>query len=41
MNNVQGPNEFSKANKMKIYAVLSHFEKRRDSRVKVLQNCPK
>ena len=38
---VQKPNTFSEANKMKFYAVLSHFAKCRDLRVKVLRDCPK
>ena len=39
-NNVQRFNIFSKANNTKIYALLLHFAKCRDSRVKVLRNCP-
>ena len=35
------PNTFSEANSMKFYAVLSHFAKCRDLRVKVLRDCPK
>ena len=38
---VQKPNTFSEANKIKFYAVLSHFAKCRNLRVKVLRDCPK
>ena len=38
---VQNPNTFSEANRMKFYAVLSHFAKGRHLRVKVLRDCPK
>ena len=38
---VQKLNSFSEANRMKFYAVLSHFAKCRDLRVKVLRDCPK
>ena len=38
---VQKPNIFSEVNKMKYYAVLSHFAKCPDLRVKVLCDCPK
>ena len=40
-NNVQKPNTFSEANKMKIYAVLSHFAKCRDLLVKSAMRLPK
>ena len=39
-NSVQKPNTFPEANNINFYAVLSHFEKCRDLRVKVLHNCP-
>ena len=38
---VQRHDTFSMAIKMTFYAVLSHFSKCRDLRVKVLRNCPK
>ena len=38
---IQKPYTFSKANKINFYAVLSHFAKCRDLRVKVLCDCPK
>ena len=39
-NSVQNPNTFSEADNIKFHAVLSHFEKCRDLRVKVLRGCP-
>ena len=40
-NSVQKPDTFSEANKIKFYAVLSHFAKCCDLRVKVLHDSPK
>ena len=40
-NSVQKPRTFTEASKIKFYAVLSHFAKCRDLRVKVLCDCPK